>query len=77
MHSGLLRRTKARVFSSEAAPLCSSASGRRPLTSRAMLDWALVDHARLRACFDEIEPQLYRFPAIDPAEFRRNVERIG
>ncbi len=42
-----------------------------------MLDWALVDHARLRACFDEIEPQLYRFPAIDPAEFRRNVERIG
>jgi hypothetical protein len=25
-------------------------------------------------CFSEIESQLYRFPAIDPADFRRSVE---
>ena len=34
----------------------------------------LVEPTRLRACFDEIEPQLYRFPAIDPADFRRALE---
>jgi hypothetical protein len=39
-----------------------------------MLARDLVDPERLRACFDEIEPQLYRFPAIDPADFRRRFE---
>jgi uncharacterized nucleotidyltransferase DUF6036 len=39
-----------------------------------MLSQGLVEPARLRACFDEIEPQLYRFPAIDPADFRRALE---
>jgi hypothetical protein len=41
---------------------------------RAMLQRALVQPTRLRSYFDEIEPQLYRFPAIDPADFRRAVE---
>jgi hypothetical protein len=41
---------------------------------RAMLDRGLVERERVRAAFDEIEPQLYRFPAIDPADFRRRVE---
>ena len=41
---------------------------------RELLARGLVDPAELRAAFDEIEPQLYRFPAIDPADFRRSVE---
>lgn len=40
----------------------------------AMLGRALVDRDRLRAAFDEIEPLLYRFPAIDPTDFRRAIE---
>lgn len=39
-----------------------------------MLDRGLVEARRLRVCFDEIEPQLYRFPAIDPRTFRAQVE---
>lgn len=30
---------------------------------------------RLRESFEEIEPALYRFPAIDPRSFRRRVEK--
>jgi hypothetical protein len=41
---------------------------------RAMLERGLVEPGRLRACFAEIEPQLYRFPAIEPSDFRRAVE---
>jgi Nucleotidyltransferase of unknown function (DUF6036) len=36
----------------------------------------LVDPADARAQFDSIEPELYRFPAIDPASFRRSVEKL-
>lgn len=39
----------------------------------AMLERGLVERARLRELFDAIEPSLYRFPAIDPAAFRRAV----
>jgi hypothetical protein len=39
-----------------------------------MLERGLVEADRLRSAFDEIEPQLYRFPAIDPSDFRRRVE---
>jgi hypothetical protein len=42
--------------------------------ARVMLERGLVEVERLRTSFDEIEPQLYRFPAIDPADFRRRVE---
>jgi hypothetical protein len=42
--------------------------------ARMMLDRGLVEAGRLRSAFDEIEPQLYRFPAIDPADFRLRVE---
>lgn len=41
---------------------------------QAMLGRGLVDRNRLRSAFEEIEPHLYRFPAIDPADFRRCVE---
>ncbi len=40
---------------------------------RAMLERGLVDPERLEAAYEEIEPQLYRFPAVDPAEFGRSV----
>jgi hypothetical protein len=40
---------------------------------RAMLDAKLVEPRRLRDAFAEIEPWLYRFPAIDPRAFRRRV----
>jgi hypothetical protein len=39
-----------------------------------MIERGLVDPVRARAYFDEIEPQLFRFPAIDPRAFRRRVE---
>jgi hypothetical protein len=42
--------------------------------ARVMLERGLVEAERLRSAFDEIEPQLYRFPAIDPADFRRRVD---
>lgn len=42
--------------------------------ARRMVEDNLVDPERLRQVFAEIEPLLYRFPAIDPAAFRRAVE---
>ena len=44
--------------------------------ARVMLDRGLIDDDRLRSAFGEIEPQLYRFPAIDPTDFRRRVEEF-
>lgn len=43
---------------------------------REMLARSLVDRDRLRAFHEEIEPELYRYPAIDPTSFRRRVEAI-
>ena len=40
----------------------------------AMIEAGLVDPARALTYFDEIEPELYRFPALDPRSFRRRVE---
>jgi hypothetical protein len=37
----------------------------------------LVDRERLLDYFDTIEPDLYRFPAIDPPSFRRAVEHVS
>ena len=36
----------------------------------------LVDRLRLQDYFDAIEPDLHRFPAIDPASFRRAVGAV-
>jgi hypothetical protein len=41
---------------------------------RQLLDRGLVDPARLRELFEAIEPRLYRYPAVDPASFRRRLE---
>ena len=43
-----------------------------------MIDRGVIDRQELRQRFEEIEPHLYRFPAIDPAAFRRAMaEAIG
>ena len=41
---------------------------------REMIGRGLVDRDELRQRFEQIEPQLYRFPAIDPQRFRRALE---
>ena len=41
-----------------------------------LLGRRLVEPARLLEYFSAIEPDLYRFPAIDPPSFRRAVERV-
>jgi hypothetical protein len=43
---------------------------------QAMLERGLVDSSNALAYFQEIEPELYRFPAIDPRAFRRRVEEM-
>jgi hypothetical protein len=40
---------------------------------RELLDRGLVEPGRLLELFEEIEPDLYRFPAVDPVDFRRSV----
>ena len=44
---------------------------------REMLARGLVNREELRLRFAEIEPHLYRYPAIDAAAFRRAVERAS
>jgi hypothetical protein len=44
------------------------------LDVREMIHRELVDRDELRQRFEQIEPQLYRYPAIDPAAFRRALE---
>ena len=38
-----------------------------------MVDRELIEPTRVRRYFEEIEPQLYRFPAIHPPAFRKAV----
>jgi hypothetical protein len=41
---------------------------------RALVERGLVDPSRALAYLDEIEGELYRYPALDPASFRRRGE---
>jgi hypothetical protein len=41
-----------------------------------MISNGLVDPADALAQFELIEPGLYRFPAIDPASFRKSLEEL-
>jgi hypothetical protein len=41
-----------------------------------MIRSGLVERGQLREWFDRIEPELYRFPAIDPDSFRASVDSI-
>jgi hypothetical protein len=42
-----------------------------------MIRDGLVDPTRLLSLFEEAEPALYRYPAIDPPSLRRAVERLA
>jgi hypothetical protein len=42
----------------------------------AMLSRGLIRSADVREQFARMEPQMYRFPAIDPASFRRAVDAV-
>ena len=41
-----------------------------------MIERRLIKKEKLRSLFVEIEPNLYKYPAIDPSTFRRAVEEI-
>jgi hypothetical protein len=41
---------------------------------QAMAERGLLDRRRALAYFEQVEPELHRFPAIDPRAFRRRVE---
>lgn len=42
---------------------------------RAMIDGGLVEPGRLEELFAEIEPALFRYPSLDPDEFRAKLAR--
>jgi hypothetical protein len=42
-----------------------------------MIQSGLVDPHRLRELYEVVEPELYRYPAIDPATFRRKLEELS
>jgi hypothetical protein len=42
---------------------------------RHMLAGGHVDPQRLRQLYEQVEPQLYRYPSIDPAAFRRKLDQ--
>lgn len=42
-----------------------------------MVERKLFDLGRLRKLYEQIEPELYRYPAIEPAAFRRKVEALS
>jgi hypothetical protein len=46
------------------------------LDIREMIARGLVEREELRKRFEQIEPELYRYPAIDPAAFRRALESV-
>jgi len=63
-------------FSAQALAKIERGHAQDLLDVREMLDRGLVDRQRLRADFEAIEPQLYRYPAIDPPTFRKAVEAV-
>jgi hypothetical protein len=42
----------------------------------AMVDAGQVDRGRLLELFEGVEPELFRFPAVDPTQLRRAVESL-
>lgn len=46
------------------------------LDVREMIDRGLIERSELRRRFEQIESQLYRYPAIDPARFRKELENF-
>jgi hypothetical protein len=50
--------------------------GRDLADAEAMLARGLISAAEVRAMYARVEPELYRFPAIDPPSFRRAVDAV-
>jgi hypothetical protein len=50
--------------------------GRDLADVEAMLARGLISGAEVRAMYARVEPELYRFPAIDPPSFRRAVDAV-
>jgi len=44
---------------------------------REMIGRGLVTGSRLLSYFEQVEPELYRYPALDPPSFRRAVEVVA
>lgn len=42
-----------------------------------MATQGLIEPARLPGYFEQIVPELYRYPALDPSSFRRAVEETA
>jgi hypothetical protein len=42
---------------------------------RELIERGLVEPGRLQALFDAIEPEMFRYPAIDPPTFRRKLDQ--
>ncbi len=47
------------------------------LDVKAMLDRGLIEPSKLLSLFESIEPQLYKYPAIDAATFARSVRSVA
>ncbi len=43
---------------------------------RSMIDAGLIARPRLRELYDAIIPEMYRFPAVDPASLRRAIDGL-
>ena len=41
-----------------------------------MIQAGLVESARALAHVEDVEPQLFRYPAVDPRSFRRRVQEV-
>lgn len=72
MHSGHVTAYHFDLYAQALAKL--ERGHQRDLTDvRAMVERNLVDLAQILPAFDAIAPALYKFPAIDPTQFRKDV----
>ena len=63
-------------FCAQALAKIERGHGRDLADVEAMLARGLISGAQVRAMYSRMEPELYRFPAIDPPSFRRAVDVV-
>jgi hypothetical protein len=63
-------------FCAQALAKIERGHGRDLADVEAMVDRGLINGAQVRAMFARMEPELFRFPAIDPPSFRRAVDEL-
>ena len=63
-------------FTAQALAKIERGHGRDLADVEAMLARGLISGSEIRAMFARMEPELYRFPAIDPPSFRRAVDTV-